>query len=190
MSENWVPEAIRALEPRTLDSNGHRLSAVLLLLRSERAGDDDFDMVFTRRSLELPEHAGQVSFPGGRLESGESPEEGALREASEELGIPTGEVEIIGRLHDMITISGYHVTPVVGVLRGPVEYRPEQGEVARVFHVPLRELLDRDRWEQHVHTYKSKEVPLWYFHHGEEVIWGVTGQILRELLEHLWEIVG
>ena len=187
MSDTWVLEAIGALEPESKKSGGLSLSAVLLLLRPTQADPEQFEVVFTRRSMEVPTHAGQVSLPGGRLESGESPEEGALREASEEIGIETKDVEIIGRLNELTTISGYHVTPVVGVLREPVEYRPEVGEVARVFEVPLGELLKRERWELHVHTRKQREVPLWYFEFDNEVIWGVTGQLLMELLEYLWE---
>ncbi|MED5464038.1 MAG: CoA pyrophosphatase [Myxococcota bacterium] len=188
MSEGWVLRTVRDLAPREVDSTGLRLSAVLMLLRPSGTGPEDFDVVFTRRSAELPSHAGQVSFPGGRLEEGESPWEAALRETREELGIDTEGVECVGQLDELITISDYHVTPFVGLVRGEFEYEPDEREVARVFHVPLSALLLQEAWEMHEHTYQSRQVQVWYFNYDGEVIWGVTGEILRGLLGYLWKV--
>jgi len=188
MTEGWVLRAVRALAPREVDSTGARLSAVLMLLRPSGTGPEDFDVVFTRRSAELPSHAGQVSFPGGRLEEGEAPLQAALRETREELGIETDAVERVGQLDELITISNYHVTPFVGLVRGELEYQPDDREVARVFHVPLSALLEEAAWELHEHIYQSRHVKVWYFNYDGEVIWGVTGEILRGLLEYLWKV--
>ena len=87
----------------------------------------------------------------------------------------------------MVTNSGFHVTPLAGLLEGEVQYEPDSREVARVFHVPLNALLERDAWEYHEHQYKGRDVGIWYFHYDGEVIWGVTGHILHEFLEYLWD---
>ena len=159
-----------------------------MLLRPTGTGPTDFDVVFTRRSAEVATHAGQVSFPGGRMEGGETPLEAALRETQEELGIPTDGIPIVGELHPLVTNSGFHVTPFVARLVGEVKYEPDSREVARVFQVPLVALLEPSAWEMHEYSYKSKTVPIWYFHYDGEVIWGVTGSIVRRLMEYLWEV--
>lgn len=187
MTSGWVVEAIRSLKPQVISQSGLKRSAVAMLLRPTGPGPTDFDVVFTRRADDLSNHASQVSFPGGRMEAGETPAQTALRETQEELGITTGGITILGQLDPMVTNSGFHVTPIAALLEGDVVYRPDSREVARVFHVPLVALLRRESWEVHEHQYKSKSIPIWYFHYDGEVIWGVTGYILHHFLEYLWE---
>ncbi len=187
MSEGWVIESVRALEPKVISPKGLRRSAVVMLMRPTGEGPTDFDIVFTRRSEDLKNHASQVSFPGGRMEENETPTEAAARETEEELGISTQGLTFLGNLDPMVTNSGFHVTPMAALLEGEVTYSPDSREVARVFHVPLAALMEKDAWEFHEYQYKSNTVGIWYFHYDNEVIWGVTGHILHCLLEYLWE---
>ena len=111
--------------------------------------DEDWHLLFTRRTERVESHKGQVSFPGGACDEGEStPEETALREAEEEIGVNPKEVRVLGRLVNLITVTSFRVTPVVGVIQWPMVFRLGQDEVERVFTIPLRWLADRrNRWE-------------------------------------------
>ena len=103
----------------------------------------ELTVLFTQRTAHLKSHAGQVSFPGGRAEPGDAtPEVTALRESREEIGLAPERVEILARLPDYITRTGYRVTPVVGLLEPPLELMPDPREVEEVFEVPLAFLLD------------------------------------------------
>ena len=162
-------------------------SAVLVPLRL--LADGTMDLVLIRRAEEPGPHSGQVAFPGGRMEpSDETPEAAALREANEELGIPSAAVELIGRLDEMLTITGYHVAPVVGLLDRGVRFVLQQDEVARVFSVPIEVLLARQRWERRRHEYRGSEAWAWHLAYDGEDIWGVTAYIIRGMVERLWRI--
>src|SRR5215210_3621152 len=100
--------------------------------------EDEWHVLFTRRTDTVESHKGQVSFPGGACDEGETtPEETALREAEEEIGIQPGDVKVLGRLSNLITITYFRVTPVVGVVRWPAVFRVGAHEVARIFTIPL-----------------------------------------------------
>src|SRR5512146_3311347 len=111
--------------------------------------DDQWHLLFTRRTEHVESHKGQVSFPGGGCDEGETtPEETALREAQEEIGLDPKRVRILGRLANMITITSFHVTPVVGVIEWPAVFAVGLHEVERIFTIPLYWLADtRNRWE-------------------------------------------
>ncbi len=115
-------------------------AAVLLPLVWWKEG---WHLVFTRRTEVVENHKGQVSFPGGGCEVGEStPEQTALREAGEEIGLDPADVRLLGKLNEVLTITRYRVTPVVGVMPWPYAIRPEPAEVERVFTIPLDWLAD------------------------------------------------
>lgn len=164
-------------------ARGRRPAAVLLLFdpRSPR-----LPLLFTLRSPSLREHAGQIGFPGGGREPGDSdPRATALREAHEEVGIDPGNVDVIAVLPGFMTaVSNRWLTPVVGLQRVAWTVRPDPVEVAEWFLVDLAELLtaphevrrlERDGIERDVHFYRV----------GERVIWGVTGAILHEVMGRL-----
>ncbi len=152
-----------------------RPAAVLLLV----VNHPDPVVVFTQRTAHLPEHAGQVSFPGGRCHAEDcSPEETALREAEEEVGIEPARVDVLGRLPEYRTSTGYAVTPVVGWAEPPLAYRPDPAEVEDVFEVPLAFLLDprNHRYESAFHRGRMRR--FWAMPFGERYIWGATAGML------------
>ena len=144
-------------------------------------------VLLTKRTAHLNAHAGQVSFPGGRIDPGDpSPEAAALREAQEEIGLDPVQVELLGRLGDHVTITGYRITPVVGLLPAGVgldglHLALSPAEVEAVFVLPLSVLLDpaaprRQRVEWRGHTRE-----FWVWPHPEHDIWGATAGILVQL---------
>ena len=180
MKASRVIEVVQAHEPLSLSSVGLRQSAVLVPLRYEDDSHDSFEVILTRRSSELPSHAGQVSFPGGGYQQeDEDLVATALRESFEEIGLERSQVRVVGRLDDVQTITGYHVTPVVGTVATGTAFLPDISEVARVFTVPLSIILDADKWEKHTHSFKGSQVEMWQLLWDGETIWGATAYMLR-----------
>ena len=153
-----------------------RPAAVLLLVVNHPAAPT---VVFTQRTAHLADHAGQISFPGGRVEEGDgSPEKTALREAHEEIGIPVERVEILGRLPEYRTGTGYAVTPIVAWIEPPLAYKPDPHEVADVFEVPLSFLLDSGNHRYESAFYRGRLRNYWAMPYGERFIWGATAGML------------
>lgn len=139
-------------------------------------------VLLTRRSAELKYHAGQVSFPGGRMEPGDRDiGHTALREAHEEVGLEPTAVDVAGYLAPTPTITGYAVTSVVGLLQPGVDLRLDPGEVEHAFEVPLHFLLDVANQRAGVREYRGRQVPIVEFVFGNERIWGATANILLRL---------
>ena len=159
-----------------------RAAVLVPLLRHE----DEWHILYTRRTDRVESHKGQVSFPGGACDEGETtPEQTALREANEEIGLRPGDVRILGRLNPMATISSFRVTPVVGVIPWPAVFRPAQAEVARVFTIPLKWLAERsNRWEFHMPGQKHGVIV--YHPYDGETLWGATARMTVEFLEILF----
>lgn len=156
-------------------------AALVPLLRQ----DGEWHLLFTRRSDSVENHKGQVSFPGGACDGGEiTPEETALREAQEEIGIEPRQVRVLGRLNSMLTITSFMVTPVVGVIPWPTVFKPEAAEVARIFTMPLNWLAERsNRWE-FVVPGRGHSVIVYHPFDGE-ILWGATARMTVDLLELL-----
>jgi 8-oxo-dGTP pyrophosphatase MutT (NUDIX family) len=136
--------------------------------------EHEWHLLYTRRTDKVETHKGQVSFPGGACDPGEeTPEQTALREAEEEVGIHPQDVRVLGRLAPMITITSFRVTPVVGVVRWPYAFRVENAEVARVFTMPLAWLADKNnRWEFKM---PGRKYGLIVYHpYDGELLWGAT----------------
>jgi 8-oxo-dGTP pyrophosphatase MutT (NUDIX family) len=140
-------------------------------------------VILTRRTMELRSHKGQVSFPGGRQEAGESLIEAALREADEEIGLDPSSVEIVGELDHLATISsGSAIVPYVGVLPGrPEHLRANPGEVERILHVPLAELCDPSIFRCEIWRI-PRDHPIFFFELVGDTVWGATAAMLRQLL--------
>jgi 8-oxo-dGTP pyrophosphatase MutT (NUDIX family) len=139
-------------------------------------------VLFTQRTTHLRSHSGQVSFPGGRAEPGDPTAEfTALREAEEEIGLSPSAVEVLGKLPDYRTRTGYRVTPVIGLLTPPVAFRPDPNEVAEIFEVPLAFLLDERNRQRRTREFQGQQVGYYVFEYGEKVIWGATAGMLVNL---------
>ena len=161
---------------REAAANPSLTQAAVLLLVVNRAGGPA--VVFTQRTADLADHAGQISFPGGRAQADESPERTALREAQEEVGIDPGAVEVLGELPDYHTSTGYRVRPVVGWAEPPVAYSPDPREVADVFEVPLAFLLDEANHRHESAYYRGRLRKYWAMPWRGRFIWGATAGML------------
>ena len=151
-------------------------AAVLLLVVNHAA---EPAVLFTQRTAHLADHAGQISFPGGRCDEGDaSPEHTALREAHEEVGLHPDRVQILGRLPEYRTSTGYAVTPIVGWAEPPLAYRPHPHEVDDVFEVPLAFLLDVRNHRYESAFYRGRMRKYWAMPYGERFIWGATAGML------------
>ena len=143
-------------------------------------------VLFTKRTSHLKSHSGQVSFPGGRAEAHDpSAEFTALREAQEEIGLAPEKVEIIGRLPDYRTRTGFRVTPVVGLVAPPLDLKPDANEVEEIFEVPLDFLLDPANCQRHTREWQGRAVGFYVFEHGGRTIWGATAGMLVNLYRML-----
>jgi 8-oxo-dGTP pyrophosphatase MutT (NUDIX family) len=151
-------------------------AAVLLLIVNHPAGPT---VLFTQRTAHLSDHAGQISFPGGRCDAEDcDPEHTALREAQEEVGVPPDRVAILGRMPEYRTVTGYAITPVVGWAEPPLAYRPDPREVAEVFEVPLAFLLDAANHRYESAFFRGRMRHYWAMPYGEHFIWGATAGML------------
>lgn len=147
---------------------------------------DGLTMLFTRRTSNLRDHSGQVSFPGGRAEAGDaSPEATALRETFEEIGLDAGRIEVLGRLSDYHTRTGYRITPVVGLVAPPFDLNPDAREVDAVFEVPLPFLLDPVNHQVQSRQFQGGTVRFFAIAYREHYIWGATAGMLVNLYRHL-----
>jgi 8-oxo-dGTP pyrophosphatase MutT (NUDIX family) len=143
-------------------------------------------VLLTRRTAHLNDHAGQISFPGGRAEPGDADAaQTALREAAEEIGLEAARVEVLGELHPYVTVTGYRVTPVVGLLTPPLELRPDDFEVAEVFEVPLKFLLDPANHQRNRVLTEGRERHYYAMPYGQYYIWGATAGMLMNFYAFL-----
>lgn len=164
-----------------------REAAVLVAVepRPER-GSSGPVVWLTQRSSALRHHPGQVAFPGGKLEPEDaSPEDAALREAWEEIALPPGDVEVLGSLPPHETVTGFRITPVVGVVLRPFEPRPEAGEVAEAFTVPLRHLADPASYAVRSRLWRGTARRYYVAPWGPHYVWGATARIARALAARL-----
>ena len=158
-----------------------RLKCAAVLLPLVQAGGD-WHLLYTRRTQHVESHKGQVSFPGGACDEGETtPEETALRESQEEIGITPAEVRVLGRLSTLVTVTTFRVTPVVGIVRWPAVFRLNENEVERVFIVPLAWLADAgNRWE---FTFPGRQRGVIVYHPFDgELVWGATARMTVDFL--------
>jgi 8-oxo-dGTP pyrophosphatase MutT (NUDIX family) len=150
------------------------------------AHPDQLTVLLTRRTAHLHDHAGQISFPGGRVDPcDENPIACALREAEEEVGLPRALPDVIGRLDTYQTRTGFEIVPVVGIVKPPFDLKPDPFEVAEVFEVPLDFVLDPANHRRDSRVYQGTERHFWAMPFGTYYIWGVTAGILVNLSEVL-----
>jgi 8-oxo-dGTP pyrophosphatase MutT (NUDIX family) len=177
---DWLPEV--ADESRTPVPRPTRAS-VLVPLVQRAAG---LTILFTERTAHLSSHAGQISFPGGRRElSDTSPIETALRETEEEVGLERRHIDVLGTLPDYHTITGYCVTPVVGLVAPPFELRADPAEVAEIFEVPLAFLMDGMNHQRLSALRPEGRRHFYAMPYERCYIWGATAGMLRNLFHFL-----
>jgi 8-oxo-dGTP pyrophosphatase MutT (NUDIX family) len=157
-------------------------AAVLVALFEE---DGEARVLLTRRSSKLRSHTGEVAFPGGRLDPDESPLAAALREAAEEVGLVPEDVEILGQLEPLATLSSRSgITPFVGVLPGRPTLDVNPHEVEHAFDVALSTLMDSEVYREELwDTPWAEGRPVHFFDLPDDIVWGATARILHELLE-------
>ena len=185
--KEWLRQRLaRPLSPRATGlSDGFRFpgrertatpAAVLVPIVNR---PDGLMVLLTLRSAGLPEHAGQISFPGGRVEADDaSVAQAALREAKEEVGLLAERVAILGELTAYETVTGYRVTPVVGWVEPPFELTLDPIEVADVFEAPLSFLVDEQNRRRQVRMFGETRVEFWAIPYGERYIWGATAAMI------------
>lgn len=142
-------------------------------------------VLLTKRNAHLNAHAGQVSFPGGRIDPGETPEAAALREAEEEVALDPRHVQVLGRMADHVTGTGFRITPILGVLPPGLQLRPSPHEVESVFELPLDVLLDPQAPQRQRRQVRGQWREYWVWPHPEHFIWGATAAILVHLAQKL-----
>ena len=171
---------VAAYSPTSADADGHEAAVIAPVI--DREGEPH--LLFTKRADHLGEHPGQMSFPGGGREpSDESLLATATREAEEEIGLRPEEVDIVGRLDDLPTVTRYRVRPFVSRVPDR-EYEPDEREVAEIAVLPVAGLTDLDNYEserrEHPHY---GDVRVHFFHVGGYTVWGATARIVVQLLE-------
>ncbi|MSQ63894.1 MAG: CoA pyrophosphatase [Betaproteobacteria bacterium] len=197
LSADWLRRQFataRAPSPSVYGDEGARPAAgefkpAAVLLPIVARGSLDvaqLTMLFTRRAAHLKDHSGQVSFPGGRVALHDpSPEATALREAREEIGLDPDRVELLGRMPEYHTRTGFRITPVVGIVTPPFELQADAGEVEEIFEVPLAFLLDPANHQRQSREWQGEL--RWFFAmpYEQHYIWGATAGMLVNLSRHL-----
>ena len=178
-------DALAARTRVVLPPDGKSPAAVLVPLLEV---DGEPHLLYTRRSSHLPRHRGEVAFPGGRHHPDEDAdlEATALRETHEEIGVKPADVRLLGPLDDIETMaSRFVITPFVGVVPHPYDWRPAAEEVEAIFTVPLRVLQDPGTGRREMWDFGGRQVPIDTYPVDGHVIWGATQRITRNLLHVL-----
>lgn len=143
-------------------------------------------ILLTKRTSHLSAHAGQVAFPGGRIDPGDaSAEAAALRESEEEIGLQRQRAEVLGRLPDYATGTGFRITPILALLQEPLDLVPNPAEVDAIFTLPLSVLLDPAAPERRQAEFRGRMREFWVWPHTTHYIWGATAAILVHLAQRL-----
>ncbi len=193
LTQEYIIQKLLVARQNAPDSDGYaeipvkpdtvlKCAAVLVPLTMYK---DEWHVLFTRRTDRVESHKGQVSFPGGACDEGETtPEQTALREAEEEIGLQPADVKVLGRLSQLITISSFRVSPIVGVIPWPYAFKVAGFEVARVFTIPLLWLANQNNfWE---FSLRDSDRSLIAYHPFDgELLWGATARMTVNFLKTL-----
>ena len=171
-------------EPIKKEDKSALETAVLCLIFME---GNQLNILLTKRSEFLKNHPGEISFPGGRIETDDkSPVEAALRETREEIGIPSKDIKIFGKLDEIITGTGFHIKPFIGKLKTTKNLVLNKDEVTETLILPLSILLDKSNHIRSKKIFNNKEYEFWKINYLHYNIWGATGSILVGLANELW----
>jgi 8-oxo-dGTP pyrophosphatase MutT (NUDIX family) len=173
-----------SLTPGAPSPGTHLTSAAVLVPLVDHV--TGMTVLLTQRTAHLADHAGQISFPGGRIEPGDQhPVGAALREAEEEVGLPASHVDVVGRLDTYVTGTGFEIVPVVAFVRVPFPLRPDPFEVAEVFEVPLDFLIDSRNLQRGTREWQGTIRSFFALPYENRYIWGATAGMLVNLAEVL-----
>jgi 8-oxo-dGTP pyrophosphatase MutT (NUDIX family) len=183
--KNVIESLSNALQERQIlhikDPN-LRISAVLVPVFLKKG---QYHLLFIQRTERVKYHKGQISFPGGAYEKNDGLIlNTALREAEEEIGLIPKDVQILGELDDVLTAtSNYIISPFVGLILYPYDFRPDKWETEELLEIPIADLQDKTCFSEGVTEYNGVEVETYFYRHGERSIWGATAKILKQFLE-------
>ena len=198
LGQSWPDEAF---DPLTRPHHGdHRLNEPLpnetrlvpplarpaAVLAPVVARDGEVTLLLTQRAAALRDHSGQIAFPGGKIEPGESPLDAALREAEEEIGLARENIEILGCLDPYQTSTGFRVFPLVGLIRPPLALDVNLEEVDEVFETPLSFLMNAANHQRHKKMWQGQERQFYVMPFENRYIWGATAGMIRNLFERLY----
>jgi len=182
-SAGAIPDLLPGDDAELFAPEGPLAPAAVLVPVVDRA---EPAVILTRRTETLRKHAGQVAFPGGRLDpDDDGPIAAALREAEEEIALPRSAVDIVGEADAYVTVTGYHVTPVIGVVPPGLALTPSALEVAALFEVPLAFLLDPANHRRVAADFRGRRRHYYEMHWGEQRIWGATAAMIVNLSRRL-----
>ncbi|MGC8531511.1 MAG: NUDIX hydrolase [Acidiphilium sp.] len=182
---NFLRRTLTNRPARALEAGIARPAAVLVALEPGQG------VWLTRRAAHLSKHAGQVALPGGTIDASDgSPEAAAIREAHEEIGLDPAQIELLGRLDDFPTGTGFRITPITAILHGAPHFAPAPGEVDAIFRLDFSTLLSdhQPEWRRATWHGGTRDYPVWP--HPDHVIWGATAWILLRLAKALRETPG
>lgn len=177
-----IARALAGRVPRSVDAGEFKKAAVLVPLQETPDGEH---VVLTRRAETVNAHRGQIAFPGGKIElSDTDAEAAALRESHEEIGLAAADVRVLGQLDPIVSSSGYVVTPFVGLVPSPYDFRLNPAETAALFTVPLSALTAEGCLHIEPRLYPpERRDPIYHFYFEDRDIWGATARIILQLLE-------
>lgn len=170
-------------ERKSLSIPGYSRAGVLVPII---AADTSLQLLFTKRTEMVETHKGQISFPGGMVDTSDKDIiETALREAEEEIGLPRHQIEILGLLDDMATPTGFIITPVVGIIKELPDLSLNSHEVAEVFQVHLDFFSDDANGRTELREVSGRSYEVWFYPCGDYLIWGATAMMVRSLLKRI-----
>jgi 8-oxo-dGTP pyrophosphatase MutT (NUDIX family) len=178
---NQIQNLLSSRQRKVIEHPPFSHAAVLVPLFQK---DGDCHLLFTKRSEEVKYHKGEISFPGGVVDE-EDREliHTALREAREEIGLKENDVQIIGVLDDIVTITKFIVTPFIGLFPHPYPFKVSEVEIAELIEVPLSSLLEEDCYSEREIFRGGQNEIIYSYQYGKHIIWGATARILKQLLD-------
>jgi 8-oxo-dGTP pyrophosphatase MutT (NUDIX family) len=177
-----LKEALSRRPKKGITDDNLAPSAVLLPIYYK---EGEIHILFTRRTENVRQHKRQISFPGGARQAGDkSLLDTALRESAEEIGLAPDKVKVLGELDDTVTlVSDYIVSPFVGVVPWPYDFKVDGWETDEIIEAPVSSLLDEDSWHHKTEVIEGREVTAYFYHYRGDVIWGATARILHQFLD-------
>jgi 8-oxo-dGTP pyrophosphatase MutT (NUDIX family) len=182
LTEEQIKIQLRAKQPCLVQESGLKPSAVLVPLI---AGPEGWRLLFTKRSDRVEAHKGEISYPGGMIEKGESALAAALRETREELGVGEDRVQVLGELDEILTFTGFRIRPFVAKLLWPTPLRPNPGEIESVHLLPLAGFADCSRFKTETWNRNNQDYPVYFYRFPECTVWGATAKMTKNLIDRL-----